>query len=37
MRWPDLIAHLEFQSYRLGGFVVHHVLDDPVWLALIFC
>ena len=37
MRWPDLIAHLEFQTYRFGGFVVQYVLDDPAWLALIFC
>jgi len=23
--------------YRIGGYLVLHVLDDPVWLALIFC
>ncbi len=27
----------EYWAYRVGGFVVLNVLDDPAWLALIFC
>jgi hypothetical protein len=23
--------------YRVGGFVLLNVLDDPAWLALMFC
>ncbi len=23
--------------YRIGGFMVLNVLDDPAWLALVFC
>jgi hypothetical protein len=32
-----LIAHAEYWSFRLGGFIVLNVLDDPAWLALMFC
>ena len=28
---------VEFWAYRVAGFVVQHVLDDPAWLALMFC
>jgi hypothetical protein len=37
MRWTDMTAVFEFWTYRFGGFVVQHVLDDPAWLALMFC
>ena len=37
MRWTDMTAVLEFWTYRFGGFVVQHVLDEPAWLALMFC
>jgi len=33
----ELFATAQFWAYRLGGFVVLNVLDDPAWLALIFC
>ena len=33
-RWL-LAAH--YWSFRMGAFVVLNVLDDPAWLALIFC
>lgn len=33
----ELIALAQFWAYRLGGFIVLNVLDDPAWLALIFC
>lgn len=26
-----------FRLYRLGGYVLLHLLDDPAWLALMFC
>ena len=28
---------LVFWFYRSGHFLVTSVLDDPVWLALVFC
>jgi hypothetical protein len=32
-----LIELAEYWTYRLGAFVVLNILDDPAWLALIFC
>ena len=32
-----LIERAEYWTYRLGAFVVLNILDDPAWLALIFC
>ena len=37
MRWADMTVTVELWAYRFGGFVVQHVLDDPAWLALMFC
>lgn len=37
MTWAEKIELLEFWFYRMGGFVVLNVLDDPAWLALMFC
>lgn len=37
MNWTNLFAILEERAYRVGGFVVLNVLDDPAWLALMFC
>lgn len=37
MNWTELIATIELRAYRVGGFVVLNVLDDPAWLALMFC
>ncbi len=28
---------LELWFYRLGGFVLLNMVDDPAWLALMFC
>lgn len=33
----EFLARAEFWAYRLGVFVILNVLDDPAWLALIFC
>ena len=27
----------EFWFYRIGGYLLINVLDDPAWLALMFC
>jgi hypothetical protein len=33
MRWAEITVNLEVWTYRFGGFVVQHVLDDPAgWL-----
>jgi len=37
MNWTELISTIEERAYRVGGFVVLNVLDDPAWLALMFC
>jgi hypothetical protein len=34
---PELHASLEFWFYRVGAYVLLNVLDDPAWLALMFC
>jgi len=34
---PDLFALAEWWFYRAGTFFVTSVLDDPAWLALMFC
>lgn len=28
---------IEFWCYRVGGFILLNVIDDPAWLALMFC
>jgi hypothetical protein len=33
----ELLAIFQYWALRLGAFVVLNVLDDPAWLALIFC
>lgn len=34
---PELPAALEFCDYRTGAYLMSNVLDDPAWLALLFC
>jgi len=34
---PAALAQAEFWFYRIGGFMLLNVLDDPAWMALIFC
>jgi hypothetical protein len=34
---PDLLPLAEYWTYRFGGYVILNFLDDPAWLALIFC
>lgn len=33
----DWILAAQYWTYRAGGFVVLNVLDDPAWLAMMFC
>ena len=28
---------LQFWAYRIGGFALVNIMDDPAWLALMFC
>jgi hypothetical protein len=37
MTLADQFEIFQLWAYRLGGFVVLNVLDDPAWLALMFC
>lgn len=37
MDTAEFLAHAQIWLYRLGGFVVLNVLDDPAWLAFMFC
>ena len=37
MSGADWIFKVQYWAYRAGGFVVMNVLDDPAWLAMIFC
>ena len=27
----------DYWCYRIGGYVLLHLLDEPAWLALLFC
>lgn len=33
----ELFAVAQYWTYRLGGYVVLNLLEDPAWLALMFC
>ena len=35
--WPDRLALLQGWTYRFGVYGAIHLLDDPAWLALMFC
>jgi hypothetical protein len=37
MNWTDLTTALQFWIYRVGGYLVLNILDEPAWLALMFC
>lgn len=37
MSITDLLPQAEYWAYQLGGFLILNVLDDPAWLALMFC
>jgi hypothetical protein len=35
--WSDRVVLLQGWSYRFGVYGALNLLDDPAWLALIFC
>jgi hypothetical protein len=35
--WGDRLVLLQGWSYRVGVYGAIHLLDDPAWLALLFC
>lgn len=34
---PDIRDRLELWLYRIGTYLLINVMDDPAWLALMFC
>lgn len=32
-----LISLAQYWAYRAGGYALLNLVDDPAWLALIFC
>lgn len=34
---PELQATVVIRLYRMADFFVTSILDDPAWLALMFC
>jgi len=37
MQGYSFLVQVELWAYRIGIFVVLNVVDDPAWLAMIFC
>ena len=37
MTRADPFATFQLWVYRIGGFLVLNVWDDPAWLAVMFC
>jgi len=35
--WPERWTQLKLWGYRVGVYTAIAVLDDPAWLALMFC
>jgi hypothetical protein len=33
----DLKGRAEYWVYRVGAYLLINVIDDPAWLALMFC
>jgi len=33
----ELLAQIEYWLYRSGNYVLLNFVDDPAWLALMFC
>jgi hypothetical protein len=33
----SLISVAQYWAYRAGAYVLLNLIDDPAWLALIFC
>jgi len=37
MIFDDLLPTAEYWLYRTSSYLLANVMDDPAWLALIFC
>jgi hypothetical protein len=37
METEQFLVNAQFWAWRFAAFVMLNVLDDPAWLALIFC
>jgi len=37
MSWTEFSVRIEFWSIRIGSFLLMSFIDDPAWLAMIFC
>ena len=37
MKWSDLTASAEFWGQRIGSYLLLSFMDDPAWLAFMFC
>jgi hypothetical protein len=35
--WTEKALTAQFWTYRLGAYLMLNVVEDPAWLALIFC
>jgi len=35
--WPQRMELLRLWGHRVGMYTVLNLLDDPAWLALMFC
>ena len=35
--WPERLVLVQGWTYRVGVYGAIHLLDDPAWLALVFC
>ncbi len=33
----DAMSRVQLWLYRIGGYLLINVMDDPAWLALMFC
>ncbi len=36
-RVPDPMLTAQFWFYRISSYLLLNLIDDPAWLALIFC
>lgn len=37
MSWSEWVFCLECLEYRVGNFMLLNFIDDPAWLAFMFC
>ena len=37
MNWVELSPRLELWGYRISTFVLLNTIDDPAWMAMMFC